>query len=139
MNFASVRSELSLKRTDVKHLLPLVTLGLRWRNASRPTIRASRKIRMNPPRSRAHACSTRYDFSVLARQHHTDPQAAMGQMTYSPEKCEYTGVLYYCNGEHALPNASAGMISSGTTTDTRLMRGICLQGFHYERGGCQKD
>lgn len=72
-------------------------------------------------------------------EHHTDPQEAMGQMTYSPEKCEYTGVLYYCNGEHALPNASAGMISSGTTTDTRLMRGICLQGFHYEKGGCQKD
>jgi hypothetical protein len=72
-------------------------------------------------------------------EHHTDQQAAMGQMTYSPEKCEFTGVLYYCNGEHALPGASAGMISSGTTTDTRLMRGICMQGFHYETGGCEKD
>ena len=42
MNCANKRSELSLKRTDVKHPLPLVTLGLRWRNASRPTILASR-------------------------------------------------------------------------------------------------
>jgi len=72
-------------------------------------------------------------------EHHTDQQAAMAQMTYSPEKCESTGVLLYCNSEHSPPNASAGMISSGTTTDTRLMRGICYQGFHYETGGCQKD
>jgi hypothetical protein len=36
---------MSLKRTDVKHPLPLVTLGLRWRNASRPMIRASIQIK----------------------------------------------------------------------------------------------
>ena len=46
-------------------------------------------------------------------EHHTDQQAAMAQMTFSPEKCESTGVLRYCNSEHSLPDASAGIDQLG--------------------------
>ena len=71
----------------------------------------------------------------------TDKQAAMARMTFSPEKCEQVGAVYYtCNGDHSLPDASAGMTGSGKTNDTVLLRGGCPQGFHYETGnGCQQD
>jgi hypothetical protein len=74
-------------------------------------------------------------------ENHTDNQAAMARMTFSPEKCETVGAVYsMCGGEHALPDASAGIAESGKTNDTRLYRGFCAQGFHYEMGnGCQKD
>jgi hypothetical protein len=73
-------------------------------------------------------------------EHRTDKQAAMAQMTFSPEKCETVGAVYYtCNSEHSLPSAN-DVTESGKTTDTRLIRGICPQGFHYEAvNGCQKD
>jgi len=42
-------------------------------------------------------------------EHHTDKQAAMARMTFSPEKCEQVGETYFkCSGEHTLPGASAG-------------------------------
>jgi len=42
-------------------------------------------------------------------EHHTDKQAAMARMTFSPEKCEQVGAVYYqCSGEHTLPGASEG-------------------------------
>ncbi len=42
-------------------------------------------------------------------EHHTDKQAAMARMTFSREKCEQIGAVYYrCSGEHTLPGASAG-------------------------------
>jgi hypothetical protein len=74
-------------------------------------------------------------------ENHTDKQAAMARMTYSPEKCEQVGAVYYtCSGDHSLPDADAGMIDSGKSNDTRLIRTGCPDGFHYEEGnGCQKD
>jgi hypothetical protein len=72
-------------------------------------------------------------------ERHTDQQAAMTNITYTPEKCEYEGNIYNCTSEHALPGANAGIPRSGTSSDVRLLRGICQQGFHYETGGCQKD
>jgi len=70
-------------------------------------------------------------------EHHTDQQAAMARMTFSPEKCEEVGEVYYkCSGEHALPGASG---SAKNDNDASLLRGFCQQGFHYESGGCQKD
>jgi hypothetical protein len=71
--------------------------------------------------------------------HHTDQQAAMANITYSPEKCLAEGNLYDCSSQHALPDANMGIPQSGTSSDVRLLRGICQQGFHYEMGGCQKD
>ena len=51
MNCANKRSEWSLKRTDVKHPLPLVTLGLRWRKPHRDLrFLASRIKNQSPPR-----------------------------------------------------------------------------------------
>ena len=66
----------------------------------------------------------------------------MAQMTFSPEKCEQVGAVYYsCGSEHALPDASS---DSGKTNDARLIRGVCEPGYHYEAGDvtgevCQKD
>jgi hypothetical protein len=72
-------------------------------------------------------------------EHHTDKQAAMANITYTPEKCENEGNVYDCSSEHALPGANVGIPASGTSSDVTLLRGICQQGFHYETGGCQKD
>jgi hypothetical protein len=72
-------------------------------------------------------------------EHHTDQQAAMAGINYNPSKCEFAGSIYDCTGEHALPDANAGVTQSGLSSDTRVLRGICQQGFHYETGGCQKD
>jgi hypothetical protein len=68
-------------------------------------------------------------------ERHTDKQAAMASMTFSPEKCEPVGpMLSYCGGDRALPSVT----ESGNTNDAQVVRGICQQGFHYETGGCQK-
>ena len=79
--------------------------------------------------------------SCSSGDNHTDKQAAMARMTYSPEKCEQVGAVYYtCSGDHSLPDADAGMIDSGKSNDTRLIRTGCPSGFHYEEGnGCQRD
>ena len=71
-------------------------------------------------------------------EHHTDQQAAMANITYTPEKCFFTGTYYDCGSEHGLPGADR-IPASGTSSDVTLIRGICEQGFHYETGGCQKD
>ncbi len=66
----------------------------------------------------------------------------MARMTYSPEKCESLGPnIGVCNGEHTLPDASAGMKESGKTNDTTLVRGICPEKTHYESssGACEED
>ena len=71
-------------------------------------------------------------------EHHTDQQAAMANITYTPEKCFFTGTYYDCGSDHALPGADR-IPPSGTSNDVTLIRGICQQDFHYEKGGCQKD
>jgi hypothetical protein len=63
----------------------------------------------------------------------------MANINYNPAKCEFAGAVYNCAGEHALPDANAGVPESGTSSDVRLLRGVCQQGFRYETGGCQKD
>src|SRR5689334_12499068 len=73
-----------------------------------------------------------------SEEHHTDKQAAMGRMTFNPEKCESVGAVYYtCNGEHSLPDANQGMDASGETNDTQLIRGACPPGTQYESGACR--
>lgn len=104
------------------------------------TIRASRKNKMQL----RHAAALALVLGTLAAcspvEHHTDKQAAMARMTFSPEKCEQVGEAYgQCGGEHSLPGSSAGLTESGMTNDTMLLRGQCPQGFHYETGGCQKN
>jgi hypothetical protein len=70
--------------------------------------------------------------------HQTDKQAAMGRMTFNPEKCESVGAVYYtCAGEHSLPDANQGMEASGETNDTQLIRGVCPPGTQYENGACR--
>ncbi len=72
---------------------------------------------------------------------HTDKQAAMARMTFSPEECEQAGAVYEeCSGEHATPDARLGVTESGKTNDTELIRGVCSQDSHYEAGkGCQRN
>lgn len=72
-------------------------------------------------------------------ENHTDKQAAMAHMTFSPEKCEPVGAVYReCGGDTTLPGVDAEMV--GKSNDAQLLRGVCPKGFHYGTGnGCQKD
>jgi hypothetical protein len=73
-----------------------------------------------------------------SEEHHTDKQAAMARMTFSPEKCETVGAVYYtCGGDHSLPGADQGMEASSQTNDTRMIRGVCPSGTQYENGACR--
>jgi hypothetical protein len=73
-----------------------------------------------------------------SQENHTDKQAAMARMTFSPEKCETVGAVYYtCGGDHSLPGADQGMEASGQTNDTRMLRGACPAGTQYENGACR--
>ena len=65
----------------------------------------------------------------------------MARANFDPTRCEEIGPsVYSCNSEHGDPSQAEGAREASTTNDTRLIRGSCPDGFHYEQGkGCIPD